>query len=55
MTIGWMTDKINKEQRRIEAKRNFNKRKKKRKPSKRQIRRAVKLSHMMDNMYFRIF
>ena len=51
--VGAMEDRIKKEQRRLEAKQNYCKRKKKK--NKKEVARIIKLSHKLDNMYFNIF
>lgn len=53
MVVGAMEDRIKKEQRRLEAKQNYCKRKKKK--NKKEVARIIKLSHKLDNMYFNIF
>ena len=50
--VGGMEDRIKREQRRLKAKQ---KKLKKKKPSKKQIVRAIKLSHQLDTNYFNMF
>lgn len=50
-----MEDRIKKELRRLEAKKKYHRHKKKKKPSKKQVLRAIKLSHQLDSMYFKMF
>ena len=55
MVVGAMEDRIKRELRRLEAKQTYLKKKKKKKPSKKQVLRAIKLSHQLDSMYFKMF
>lgn len=50
--VGAMEDKIKREQRRLKTKQ---KHLKKKKPSRKQVVRAIKLSHQLDANYFNMF
>ena len=50
--VGGMEDRIKREQRRLKAKQ---KKFKKKKPTRKQIVRAIKLSHQLDTNYFKMF
>ena len=50
--VGSMEDRIKKEQNRLKNKQKYRKHKK---PSKKQILRAIKLSHVLDANYFKMF
>ncbi len=50
--VGGMEDRIKREQHRLKAKQ---KKLKKKKPTKKQIVRAIKLSHVLDANYFNMF